>query len=73
MVYEAFLGSIQEWGIVLLVLVLLFGAKKIPELARSMGSAVGEMQKGLKESQQSLADPPAAPATPTATTEQKAE
>jgi sec-independent protein translocase protein TatA len=38
-----------EWFIVLGVIVLLFGAKKLPELARSMGKASGEFKKGLKE------------------------
>jgi sec-independent protein translocase protein TatA len=38
-----------EWLIVLGVIVLLFGAKKLPELARSMGKASGEFKKGLKE------------------------
>ncbi|GMV35962.1 MAG: hypothetical protein AMXMBFR61_04700 [Fimbriimonadales bacterium] len=35
-------------GILILVL---FGAKRIPELARSVGQAVGELQKGIRESQ----------------------
>ena len=33
----------------LLVIVLLFGATKLPKLARSLGSAKGEFQKGLDE------------------------
>lgn len=39
------------WQIVIVVLVVavLFGAKKIPELARSLGKAKGEFMKGLKE------------------------
>jgi sec-independent protein translocase protein TatA len=31
------------------IIVLLFGAKKLPELARSMGSAIGEFKKGQRE------------------------
>ena len=38
-----------EWLVVLGIIVLLFGAKKLPELARSMGKASGEFKKGLKE------------------------
>jgi sec-independent protein translocase protein TatA len=38
-----------EWLIVLGVVVLLFGAKKLPELARSMGKASSEFKKGVKE------------------------
>ncbi|MDX1612379.1 MAG: twin-arginine translocase TatA/TatE family subunit [Candidatus Thermoplasmatota archaeon] len=35
--------------IIVLIIVLLFGAAKVPELARSFGKAKGEFQKGLKE------------------------
>ncbi len=35
--------------IVLLVIVLLFGGAKLPKLARSLGSAKGEFEKGLKD------------------------
>jgi len=38
-----------EWLIVLGVVVLLFGAKKLPELARSLGKSSSEFKKGLKE------------------------
>jgi len=31
------------------LLVLLFGARKLPELARSMGSSITQFKKGLKE------------------------
>ena len=31
------------------VFVLIFGAKKLPEIARSMGRAKNEFKKGLKE------------------------
>jgi len=40
------------WGeaiVVLVVLLVLFGAKRLPELARSLGSSVKELQKGLEE------------------------
>lgn len=35
--------------LVLAVLILLFGARKLPELARSIGSSARELRKGLKE------------------------
>lgn len=40
----AFLGS-QETLIILIILMLLFGAKKLPELARGMGKSMGEFKK----------------------------
>ena len=48
MLYPAVLG-LQEWWPILIVLLLLFGAKKLPELARSMGSSVNEFKKGMAE------------------------
>jgi sec-independent protein translocase protein TatA len=39
-----------EWIVVAIVaVVVLFGAKKIPEMARSLGRAQGEFKKGMKE------------------------
>lgn len=43
-----------ELLIVLLVLVLLFGANKIPKLARSTGQAMGEFKKGREEVEDEL-------------------
>ena len=42
----------QEILILMAILVFLFGAKKIPELARGMGLGVKEFKKGLKELQE---------------------
>ena len=38
-----------EWLVVLGIIVLLFGAKRLPELARSLGKSTREFKKGLKE------------------------
>ncbi len=51
-----------EWLIVLAVIALLFGGAKLPKLARSLGSAKGEFEKGLRDGDA------AAPAAPAATT-----
>lgn len=38
-----------EWIIILIVVVLLFGAKKLPEFARSLGRSSSEFKKGIRE------------------------
>lgn len=38
-----------EWLVVAGVVLLLFGAKKLPELARSLGRSSREFKKGLQE------------------------
>ncbi len=35
----------SEWFIIFLIVVLLFGAKKLPELARGLGRSLAEFQK----------------------------
>ncbi len=47
------LGTIgpMELIIALVVILLLFGAKRIPELARGLGSGVREFKAGTKEGQ----------------------
>ncbi len=39
----------QEILLILLIVLLLFGARKIPELARSLGKGVKEFKKGLHD------------------------
>jgi sec-independent protein translocase protein TatA len=38
-----------EWFLILAVVLLLFGARKLPELARSLGSSVNEFKKGMAD------------------------
>jgi len=47
------LGGPEMLGLLLLA-VLLFGANKLPKLARSSGQAIGEFQKGREQVEQEL-------------------
>ena len=41
--------SMGHWLIVLIVVVLLFGAKKIPELAKGLGQGIKTFKKEMEE------------------------
>jgi sec-independent protein translocase protein TatA len=61
-----------EWIIVgVIAVAVLFGAKKLPEMARSVGRAQGEFKKGLKEGR--LDDPTESTEPKTESTEPKTE
>ncbi len=47
----AFIGTLgaQEMILIFLVMLLLFGAKKLPELARGLGKSMGEFKKARQE------------------------
>jgi sec-independent protein translocase protein TatA len=45
-----------ELAVILLIAILLFGAQKIPKLARSTGQAMGEFRRGREEIEQELED-----------------
>ena len=40
-------GKTEDLIIILLIIMLLFGAKKIPDLARSIGQSAKEVKKGF--------------------------
>lgn len=47
----------QEWiFIIIIAVVFIFGAKKIPELAKTFGKAKGEFEKGKIEGEKELKD-----------------
>ena len=51
-----FVGGYEWVWIIVIVGVLLFGAKKIPELARTLGKSRGEFEKGKIEGDKELKD-----------------
>ncbi|HKJ30610.1 MAG TPA: twin-arginine translocase TatA/TatE family subunit [Balneolales bacterium] len=38
-----------EWLVIILIVVLLFGAKKIPELAKGLGQGINEFRKASED------------------------
>jgi len=44
--------SISHWLVILAVVVLLFGAKKIPELAKGLGQGIKDFKKSVKEDEE---------------------
>ncbi len=51
-----------EWAIVVLVILVLFGTKKLPEFARNVGKATGEFTRGKMEIEREIRAAAAAPA-----------
>lgn len=54
-----FLGNIRGWQlvIILVVVLLLFGGKKIPELMKGLGKGVHSFKQGLEEAKQEMNKP----------------
>ncbi|ORF35925.1 Sec-independent protein translocase subunit TatA [Snodgrassella alvi] len=44
--------SIWHWALVLLIVVLIFGTKKLRNLGKDLGGAVHDFKQGLNESDQ---------------------
>ena len=54
----AFLGGLGGWEILLILMVLLifFGAKKIPELAKGLGKGIKEFKNATNEIKEEIED-----------------
>jgi len=55
------LGFLQNIGfpellVILLIVLLLFGAARLPEIARSLGKSIQEFKKGVKEIERDVND-----------------
>ncbi|QKJ21621.1 Sec-independent protein translocase subunit TatA/TatB [Poseidonibacter lekithochrous] len=46
----------MEWILIALVVLLLFGGKKIPELAKGLGSGIKNFKKAVKEDDEEVVD-----------------
>ena len=54
MIHIALLGP-TEWVMIAAVVLLLFGARKLPQLARSMGGSITAFKKGLNDDPEQIA------------------
>ena len=54
----AFIQNIgfPELLVILLIVLLLFGAARLPEIARSLGKSIQEFKKGVKEIERDVND-----------------
>ena len=52
----------QELLIILVIVMVLFGGKKLPELAKSLGTSIRSFKDGAKGDAINVTPPPAAPA-----------
>ncbi len=55
-IFLAMPGGSEILIIIVLAVVFIFGAKKIPELAKTLGKAKGEFEKGKLEGEKELND-----------------
>jgi sec-independent protein translocase protein TatA len=63
-----------HWLVILVVVLILFGGRKIPELMRGLGEGVRGFREGMSGHGQSQSTPPpAAPAQPAPPAEKPAE
>jgi sec-independent protein translocase protein TatA len=46
----------MEWILIALVVLLLFGGKKIPELAKGLGSGIKNFKKAVKDDEDEVAE-----------------
>ena len=54
--------SIWHWLIVLVVVVIVFGAGKLPRVATDLAQGIKNFKKGMQDPDQAKSDPPAPPA-----------
>jgi len=66
--------GMNELLIIFLIVLLLFGASRIPEVARAMGRGIRDFKRATREIEEDLSadDPPRTKKTPTGSTKHEA-
>ena len=54
MLIQASLGSPTQWFILAVIVLIVFGAKRLPEIARSLGKSLGILHKAKREFEEEL-------------------
>lgn len=52
-----------DWGWIVLAVAVVFGASKLPDIARNLGRSSGEFKKGLKEGNEGTGEGSATPSS----------
>lgn len=62
----AYIGSSSQWFILAVVCLVVFGASRLPDLARNLGKSLGILRKAKREFEEELlkAQTPEPPAVP---------
>ena len=69
----AYMPSLPELLVVLVVVLILFGPKKLPGLSRSIGKSIGEFKRGREEAEMELRNLQKEEASETASEQAKTE
>jgi sec-independent protein translocase protein TatA len=56
--------GVTELAVILLIVIVLFGAKRIPEIGSSIGKGIREFKRGVSEIHESTVDAVVTPETP---------
>ena len=54
---EFFMGRLPEAILILAVIILLFGAQKLPEVGAALGKAIREFKKNMRETEEEIKKP----------------
>ncbi|MCM8784099.1 MAG: twin-arginine translocase TatA/TatE family subunit [Candidatus Omnitrophica bacterium] len=50
--------GMPELIVILIILLLVFGASRLPQIARALGKSIGEFKKGIKEGEEEKQEKP---------------